>query len=543
MPAVGTMVFKNFHLRNYFFRFLLVVVLGLTVSCRQTPEAESVSPYLREAKEVDLRDEKTPAGPAADSPEDIGYTRETVQVPRVQLPPEYQVLQLIDVNLDLDRHEEQILVAQNSDAETMTVRIFVADYDEVRDRYSITWESDTLARQRKGLQVTVMDATGDHNLEIICSGINEENHQTIDLFRRTTSRGEYGLFFASILSLQVPGTIELEETRRSQSYQNGLSNGVSFPIITNSKDTESDRISDIVKRTYLWRNDSGKYELVLENKVSGTEIEDRRLKELFEAGSEEFEEFLQGPWLYLRTERDQTPAGSQALIHFDRKERSITFFSGSVQEIYLWTSSQRFLANSLAVRGENEIIPFMRIHISVYVQDLTHIRLLIYDIDSHNGQRSTNTLWSGVYQKIGESVQRSFLPADFNEQESQSHLPRLTGVYRSDEGYKILFDPPMFSLEEENSTLRGGFSLYNMGNDIMELKVLNSHGIAVERRIFSFDYYEEQKNNEIIRRLFLLPGTLGVHGFRPSSKQLIRYEQIELLEETENGATEGAETD
>jgi hypothetical protein len=116
-------------------------------------------------------------------------------------------------------------------------------------------------------------------------------------------------------------------------------------------------------------------------------------------------------------------------------------------------------------------------------------------------------------------------------------------VYRSDEGYKILFDPPMFSLEEENSTLRGGFSLYNMGNDIMELKVLNSHGIAVERRIFSFDYYEEQKNNEIIRRLFLLPGTLGVHGFRPSSKQLIRYEQIELLEETENGATEGAETD
>lgn len=509
--------------------FLLLMVVS---SCSQSPGSENTARYLQEPKEVDLREENNQSYPGSESG-DNEYARENVQVPRVQLTADYKLLQLIDVNLDLDRHEEQILVAQSNRANSMIIRIFVSDYDEVRDRYSITWESDTAAQQRKGLQVTVMDATGDHNLEIICNGIDAENCQTIDVFRRTTSRGEYGLFFDSILSLKVQGTIELEETRRSQSYQNGLSNGVSFPIITNSKDTESDRLSDIVKRTYLWRNDTGSYELVLENKVSGTEIEDLRLKELFESGSDEFEDFLQGPWLYLRTDSEGSPSGSQALIHFDRKVRSITFFSGSVQEIYLWTSSQRFLANSLAVRGENEIIPFMRIHISVYVQDLNHIRLLIYDIDSHNGQRSTNTLWSGEYQKIGESVQKSFLPFDFNEQEFQTNLPRLTGVYRSDEGYEIHFDPPMFSMEEENSTIRGGFSLYNMGSDIMELKILNTHGITVERRIFSFDYYEEQKSNEIIRRLFLMPGTIGVHGFKPSTKQVIRYEQIELLEKEE----------
>ncbi|MGC9312996.1 MAG: hypothetical protein ACP5IA_09920, partial [Sediminispirochaetaceae bacterium] len=71
--------------------------------------------------------------------------------------------------------------------------------------------------------------------------------------------------------------------------------------------------------------------------------------------------------------------------------------------------------------------------------------------------------------------------------------------------------------------------------DILELKVLDSHGIPADRLCYSFDYFEEKKSNEIIRRLFLLPGKIGVHGFKPSSKQPIRYEQVEQLEEQPEG--------
>ncbi len=521
--------------KNRLFHCVLITLLSVVVfvSCQQSPEDRNAPLYLQKPKEIDLQEEQ-PQSPSLSSDRDGNeYQTENTQFPRVQLPQEYQLVQLIDVNIDLDRHEEQILVGQKRVSETNSIGVFVADYDEIRNRYTIVWSSDTLAMQRKGLQVTVLDTTGDHNLEIICNGITDRGHQTIDVFRRTASRGEFGLYFDSILSLTVDGTIELEDTKRGQSYQNGISNGISFPVITNSRDTGSERLSDIVRRTYIWRNDTGSYAMVLEKKVSGAEIEDRRLKELFETGREEFEKFLDGPWLYLRTSDKQSPEGSQPLIHFNSKDKSITLFSGTVQEIYIWNSSQRFLANSLAVRGENDIIPFMRIDISVYVQDLNHIRLMIYDIDSHNGQRSTNTLWSGVYQKIGESVQNSFLPVNVNSQSSQSELPRLTGVYRSDEGYEIQFDPPRFSLEGEGGSINGGFSLYNMGSDILELKVLNNHGIAVDRRIFSFDYYEEKNTGEIIRRLFLLPGRIGVHGFKPMSKQVIRYEQIEQIDESE----------
>lgn len=472
------------------------------------------------------------------------YSSEAAQFPRASLPSEYSIIQLIDANLDLDRHEEQILVAQNSsNSETASIRIFVADYDAIRDKYVITWEEDISAQKRNGLQITVMDTTGDHNLEIICSGIDTDGNQTLDIFRRTTSPGEYGLFFDSVFSLQVNGTIEIQDVKRTQSYQNGLSNGASFPVISNSTDADSDKLGDIIKRTYIWRNDSRRYEMVLEEKVSGTEIEDRRLKELFESGSAAFEEFLHGPWLYTQ---GQGPGGNaaQSLIHFDSEAHSITFYSGTVQEIYTWTSSQRFLANSLAVRGENEIVPFMRIHISVYVQDLTHIRLSIYNIDSHNGQRSTNTSWSGVYQKIGESLQESFLQIPVSRQTSQSEMPKLMGVFHSDEGNEIIFNPPQFTLEREGETIRGGFSVYNMGSDILELRVLNNHGIPVDRMCYSFDYFEEKKNNEIIRRLFLLPGDIGLHGFIPRSKQPIRYEQVEQIEEdseSENDTDSAAE--
>lgn len=511
---------------------ILIIVLILAApfySCRQASDA-STENYVNKPKQVDLSSNQS--NPLSNSSRtNSTYDSDTAQIPRVQLPTNFSTVQLVDVNLDLDRHEEQVLIAQDNNSELKNIRLFIADYDEIRDRYIITWDSETQAQQRKGLQVTVLDATGDHNLEIICSGLNTDGHQTIDIFRRTTSPGEYGLFFNSILSLHIKGTIELQETKRTQSYQNGLTNGTSFPVITNTKDVESERISDIIKRTYIWRNDSRRYELVLEKKVSGTDIEDLRLKELFESGSEAFEEFFHGPWLFTRSDQNPAVGGAQSLINFDSKEKTITFYSGDVQEIYTWTSSHRFLSNSLAIWGENEIVPFIRIYISAYVQDLNHIRLIIYDIDSHNGQRSTNTSWTGVYQKIGESLKRSFLPSSLAEQNAQSGLPSLTGIYRSDEGNEIYFDPPLFTLTRQDESLQGGFSVYNMGSDILELKVLDVHGIPVERLCYSFDYYEEKKSTEITRRLFLLPGIIGVHGFEPSSKQPIRFEQVEQIEE------------
>jgi len=516
-------------MKKHLFSVILLSTAFL-IACSPNPSQDSSS-YLQEPKKVNLDTGEEQKSGIASSPSD-DHQEENRQFPRVQLPPDYQLVQLVDVNLDLDRYEEQVLVAQDTDSEKNNIFLLVADYDAIRDKYSITWRSDTVTQRRKGLQVTVIDTTGDHNLEIVCSGINNDGLQTMDIFRRTTSPDEYGLYFDRILSLEVDGTIEVQQEKRSQSYQNGLSNGSSFPVVTSSTDTESDRLSDIIKKTYIWRNDSRSYEQVLEKKVSGQEVEDRRLKELFESGSETFEEFLSGPWLYTKNTGRNTPHSQRSLIHFNPMDKTITLYSGNVQEVYTWTSSQRFLANSLAIRGENEIVPFMRIYISAYIEDLSNIRLQIYDINSHNGQRDSNTSWSGMYQKIGDSLRSTFLSSyPSYSDEGRSHLPTLTGVYKNDIGDEITFDPPYFTLERNGVQQSGGFSVYSMGSDVLELRVMNSQGIVVERLSYSFDYFEEQKSNEIIRRIVLVPGKIGVNGFKMGEKQPIRYEQVEKIED------------
>ena len=518
--------------RNMKIHLLSTILLSIVflIACNPNP-SQNDSTYLQEPKKVNLDTEQERESDTASFSGDE-YQEETRQFARVQLPPGYQVVQLVDVNLDLDRYEEQVLVAQDIESEENNISLLVADYDSIRDKYTITWETETVTQRRKGLQVAVIDTTGDHNLEIVCSGINNDGLQTMDIFRRTTSPDGYGLYFDRILTLEVEGTIEVQQEKRSQSYQNGLSNGSSFPVVTSSTDTESDRLSDIIKRTYIWRNDSRSYEQVLEKKVSGQEVEDRRLKELFESGSETFEKFLSGPWLFTKNTGRNTPHSQRSLIHFNPIDKTITLYSGNVQEVYTWTSSQRFLANSLAIRGENEIVPFMRIYISAYIQDLNNIRLQIYDINSHNGQRDTNTSWSGMYQKIGDSLQTTFLSTapSFGD-DGNGHLPRLTGVYESDVGDTLTFEPPYFTLERNGVQRSGGFSVYSMGSDVLELKILNSQGIVVERLCYSFDYFEEQKSNEIIRRIVLVPGKIGVNGFKLGEKQPIRYEQVEKIED------------
>jgi hypothetical protein len=164
------------------------------------------------------------------------------------------------------------------------------------------------------------------------------------------------------------------------------------------------------------------------------------------------------------------------------------------------------------------------------VQDLNNIRLLISDINSHNATRNTNNTWSGVYQKLGPSTRNSLLARSGNP-EGTDHLPALTGLYKSDTHPNIYFDPPYFRYREGSDPAHGGFSVYSMGEDILELRFLNKNGITEGRRRYSFDFSAEKKNNEIVRRLILTPGKLGVNGFKPTSNEPIRYEQVEIVGE------------
>jgi hypothetical protein len=127
-------------------------------------------------------------------------------------------------------------------------------------------------------------------------------------------------------------------------------------------------------------------------------------------------------------------------------------------------------------------------------------------------------------------MQKSFLRSPQNSN-AVDGMPSLTGIYKNDSGQSIYFDPPNFRLEEEDETVRGGFSTYTLGTDILELRVVDKNGVVEERRCYSFDFIEERREEEIVRRLILRPGEIVRKGFRPTESNPLVFHQREVIQD------------
>lgn len=432
--------------------------------------------------------------------------------PKVQLPERAVLLNTLDINLDLDRNEEQLIVIKGDNSPDSAIRLIVADYDTLRDGYVTAWEGTTASTQRRFFSVSVNDLIGDHNLEIVATGVNSRGEQTVDLFRRGGGN-RFGLSYGSILSLAVKGTVTIEEHERSQAYLNGLKNGESFPVKSLVEEAE-----ERVSRLYAWRSTEGRYSLVQEERTPVQEIEDQKLRDLFNDDVGALIDFLSGAW----------SNGSGATIYLDTNQEEITLYSGDIQEVYHWTSRYRFLSNSVSLKGENELIPYMHIEVAIRIRDLNTIELTLYDIDSHNGRRSLNNNWSGTYflSPIGRGS--GFSTAISGGEELL--LPRLSGFFQGESGEELYLDPPNFSLEKDGVTRQGGFAVYMVDVPVFEFKFIGKTGVVEQQRAYRLVYREEQNDERAIRRLILVPGRIGVNGFiLLQEEQELRFRQVEYF--------------
>ena len=168
-------------------------------------------------------DEKIPPVKASEEPYPL--LAEQDLTPKAPLEPGEKLLKVINLNLDLDRQEEQILIFRGEDSMDSTIHIAVLDYEEVIKDYRRTWKGSTLATDIRSFSVSLADLIGDHNLEIICAGMSSDNRQSLTIFRKTKQANKTGLFYTDILRLRANGTIEILEITRSHSYEAGMTSG------------------------------------------------------------------------------------------------------------------------------------------------------------------------------------------------------------------------------------------------------------------------------------------------------------------------------
>ena len=455
------------------------------------------------------------------------YFEENV-TPRVGDFPDEMVLQVMNVNLDFDRVDEQITVLKDRKKTKSPIEIAVIDYNNVTNSYEVSWKNKTSAVNIRNFNIAFEDIVGDHNLEIICFGIDEKGNRTLDVFRKTHSPTGVGLYYKSIIHIDSDGTIEIDRKERSQAYKQGQKNGISFPIVSFSQDPESDNMFDLIVREYYWKYQESRYVLGKEEKIPGKKIEEKQLHDLFQQEVDAYEHYLDGLW-YKTLEGDTDDIFNEhyEMIHFNQFQRSISFYEKGLQEVYKWEDSHKTrIPNSFYLNAQNELVPFIRKQISIQVLTIDSIKIFVQD----NDFKKSDFKWDGTYVKLSDNVVATLTKSSLTGPVVAPE--QLTGTFLSNSGIEISFNFPRFSYQNKDEKKQGGYSVYPIEDtNVLELKAIKRNGLVEDTIIYSIEYEKEVQQNSITHTVILEPGEVTVHGFTSSGEQPLRFERIEFIED------------
>lgn len=440
--------------------------------------------------------------------------RDEAPQPKVSLSAEYVVSQIINANLDLDQMEEQVIVYKRRDDSSDRIRLLVAAFDGVRGSYVPVWEGVTRANNIRTFAVYTKDITGDHSPELVAFGSDNQGRQTLDVFRRTGAPSGSTLYFESILSITADASIEIEEMERSESYNNAQALGAAFPISLYRRNEEGDNPLDLIKTTYYYHPGQGVFVAGADEEVPGTGIEEAQLAALYDAEAEVLQQFLSGPWF-----RESGPTADGELVFFDPVRESIVFYRGDTQESYLWINSYKTIYRTgpgLWINVRNESIQTVRRQASIAISSIDTITLNLEGTD----------MWDGTYRRLTSGLQQSLLRGSGSVARQIAAVPE--GLFRADSGEELFFSSPHFTRRENGAEHSGSFALYELGQPVLQLQVINRNGMVTDRSTYRFAFSENRSDDRTIRRIELTPARLRVDGVVLLDSAVRRFEQIEM---------------
>jgi len=286
----------------------------------------------------------------------------------------------------------------------------------------------------------------------------------------------------------------------------GQSWGESFTISAFGRDFESANILDQVEIIYSFNAANNVYEQVNMNRIPGSQVEQRRVRELL-GNRLAFEGFLSGLWYRV------TPQGSidrSQYIYFDTASREIIFFGDGTQQVFNWHNSNATRLG-LHINSQNISINSLRRAVDIELETLDSIRLRV--IENIRLIRVSSP-WDGSYRKASPMEGRerpSLLDAHINAR------------YDSPMG-RIHFHPDgTYEIRSGESLIQGHYVFFMINGD--EMLELRPSGLATpQREIF---LVESERTDIFPRRTITLNSArLGARGIerlneRPFSLTLI----------------------
>jgi hypothetical protein len=406
--------------------------------------------------------------------------------------------------------EKQFVAYRNLLEVDSPIYVTFIDYNEASRSYERRWSAQTAATRPGTVSLSTIDLVGDKSLCVLLGGMNAQGQHTLTIFRKNPlgQTAEDGNLFIKIAEFSIEGTITVKETERSISYHNGQSAGDSFAISAYGRDFESSNILDQVEITYTYNKVSGVYEQTRSVRIPGSQVEQRRVRELL--GSRQvFEEFITGLWYHI------TPQGTvnkNQYIYFSPSSQEIIFYGDEILQVFNWTNSiaTRY---GLYVASQNISVTTLKRSIDIELESLESIRIRVQeDVRLKIG---VNNTWDGSYRKA---------PPAENRTASRSVNAHLDAWYDGPIGKLHLFSNGSYELTNGNNFRQGKYAFFNfLDQELLELNSDNgssaASGSSTGREIYLIE--GEAAESGIRKNLTLSRVRLGSNGIESLHERAI----------------------
>ncbi|MDR2717987.1 MAG: pallilysin-related adhesin [Treponema sp.] len=406
----------------------------------------------------------------------------------------------LTIDFDNDSIEEQIVVYRSLTDTENPVSLTLIDYDERSRTYRRLWNIPVAATMPGTVSLYTQDLLGDRSFCVIITGMNMQGEHTMTVFREN-QQGDKNQPFIIIAGIQG-GSITVQETERPPAYQQGIARGQPFVITTYGRDSESDNMMDRIEISYAFNPLKKIYEQSAITRVPGSQIEQRRLREILTGEPKIFEDFIYDLWYYISPEG--TIDKSQYL-YFDPVKREIIFFGDDIQQVFAWQNSNA-TRYGIYVSSQNISVTTLRRFLDIEMESLDSIRMRVFE--DVKLKINLNASWDGLYRRAGDATRAP--------SQEKTVRPYIDAVYDSSLGRLRFRTSGEYELSSSGSVTKGRYAFFRINNqELLELRPEHNgvHNGAKKdngenRLIYKLSSMEKSESLSLIRvRL----GAVGVH--------------------------------
>ncbi|MDR0387087.1 MAG: pallilysin-related adhesin [Treponema sp.] len=425
---------------------------------------------------------------------------------KVALDEGETIVSVLTQDFDGDLQDEQIIAYRNLSEPGSPIYITYVQYDDLAGGYKRIWNSPTLITRPGTVSLYTQDLLGDHGVSVIVTGINAAGEHTLTALRKDgpapeqDAAGDESAPFTKIAEIRIDGSIAVQEIERTQAYQRGISNGQSFTIAAYGRDNDSANMLDQIEVTYVYNPDRAFYEQSRITRMPGTQIEQRRVRELLDGNPEVFERFINGLWYYAGA--DGTPDNRQ-YIYFNLPNRELIFYGDESQQVFIWlnSSSTRY---GLYVSSQNISVTSLRRSLNIELESLDSIRIRVSeDVRLKLGVTDS---WDGSYRKAGSTaagLQDDVLPV----------IPHLDASYDGFIGKLVFSKDGFYELYAQGTVLKGKYAFFALDDrELLELRPGGITGFPRETYIVTRQIPESSSDSR--EELTLVRVRLGTEGIQ-----------------------------